>query len=317
MVGAVTLLLAAACGQASGPGSADAPTSGPATAVDSPASPTAPATSSTSAPQQPPPAEFRTRADEVAAAVRAAGLPRVTSEFVLRYDRTPDLGFDTDAQKIAWAAGRVTIGPGVPSEADGSSPMSFADGPTRTVDVIGSQQALDLALPTEPTTCAEIPDAECRLLITGAELETIPVETYDGTARVPAWSFTVEGLSHRIHAIAVPPSVLGPAPQLFHPEGLEQAPPALSGGEEVTGVDGSTLRITIGHGACDTNVRAHVVEYPDLVVVGGTHDLPPTGTMCVAMLVTTPATLTLGAPLADRAVVSAHSGTVIRPAGLS
>ena len=66
--------------------------------------------------------------------------------------------------------------------------------------------------------------------------------------------------------------------------------------------------VGIGHGACDPNLAAHVVEFDDLVVVGGTADPPPADTVCPAIYLSTPAELHLTRPLGERPVIDAVTG---------
>ncbi|WP_344216047.1 hypothetical protein [Kribbella sancticallisti] len=92
-----------------------------------------------------------------------------------------------------------------------------------------------------------------------------------------------------------PPGLADPAPGLLHAASL-------------TRIEGSTLTFSLSHGDCDRDLRAHVLEFDDLVVIGGSHDEPPAGTACTLALRRTVAVVALTAPLGDRAVVSASTG---------
>jgi hypothetical protein len=234
---------------------------------------------------------------------------------VLESSRTPELGFDTSEQKQAWAAGRVTLGPGWSRDPSGAAQIRFADGTSRPVDVIDAQAALDAALSPAPEACAGIDPAACTLTLTQGSVTTVKVTTNRGPATVPAWSFQAAGLSHPVVVVAVPTGVLQDAPVPTPPPGLPDPGPGLDGVEISPGAPASTagsrLTVTIGHGACDRALRAHVVEYADLAVVGATFAPPEPGTACTAQLRVTPVTLTLSRPLGDRPVISVTTGLAI------
>lgn len=267
-----------------------------------------PAPLPTSVVPAPAPQRFVTRAGEVAAAVRSAGLPTPPGKNVLLSGWAPGLGFDTAAQKEAWGAGKVTVPPGVPADAAGTATMHLADGSSRSVDVIGPRAALARALEVSDATCADLPAVDCSLTLTGATLTSAEVSTSAGPATVPVWSFRAEGLSHPIEVVAVAPGVLVPRTDPTSPTGLAQAGPTLDPADSLVGVDGATITIRIGHGACDGELQAHVVEFDDLIVVGGTHTPPPAGTACPAIYLSTPSALTLTKPLGDRVVIDVVTG---------
>jgi hypothetical protein len=244
----------------------------------------------------------------VARAVRAAGIPKPPEGTFLYSSRTPDLGFDTIEQKVAWGAGHVTIAPGVQLGSGGATRIDFGDGSSVSVSVLDAQPALTEAIGTTYDNCRHlpIPVSKCKLTITGASLKTADVDTSNGPATVPAWSFTAKGLSRPIVVLAVSTAVLKPLVEPAPPPGLDKLERGLLSVGRLTRVDGSTLTFILHHGMCDPDLRAHVLEFKDMVVIGGSHS--PVRGGCVDVGLSTPATVTLAEPLGDRAVISAATG---------
>jgi len=311
----VPLVLATvtACGSVPAPGTdATAPawtTPGTSTADSVPV----PDPSGTTVPSATTPAAFVARARIVADAVRAQGIPTPPSGLVLLSSWAPDLAFDTDVQKIAWGAGKVSFARGVTLPAVGSATMTLPDGSTRTVDRIGPREALDRALAEAGSDCSGFPPDECRLTVTTVAPSSVQVRTSQGQATVPAWTLTVTGLSRPISIVATAPGVLEvPRPAAPLP-GLAAPGPGFNPADTLMAVSGSSLTIRIGSGACDGDLRAHAVEFADLVVVGGTHTPAPPGTMCTEQYLSTPATVSLAKPLGNRIVVDVVSGAARFP----
>lgn len=241
--------------------------------------------------------------------MRSAGLPTPPGRNVLLSGWTPRLGFNTAAQKEAWDARKVSMGPGVAADATGTATIEFEDGGNRTVEVIGPREALARALEGSDGDCSGLPPADCSFTLTSATLTNAEVSTSAGAATVPVWSFRVEGLSYlTIEVIAVAPGILLPQPVPTSPPGLPEVGREFNLTDSLVDVHGDTITIRIGHDSCDSNLRTHVVEFQDLVVVGGTHTPPPAGTACITVQWTTPSTLTLTKPLGDRVVIDVVSG---------
>ena len=162
-------VILAACGTEPAPGTG---TTTPVTTA--PAAPTmatatdsvpTPGPMATTVPSAPAPKAFADRARAVAEAVRAKGVPRPPDVPMLLSSWAPDLAFETDEQKIAWSAGKVTFAKGVPLADVGVSSMTLPDGTKRPVDLIGPKEALARALqrtlaatvPASPRTSARSP----------------------------------------------------------------------------------------------------------------------------------------------------------------
>ncbi|WP_432881114.1 hypothetical protein ACQPYH_36690 [Kribbella sp. CA-245084] len=258
---------------------------------------------------------FLDRAQAVARAVRAAGIPKTPAGIFLYSSRTQDLGFDTTEQKVAWGAGHVTFAPGVKLGSGGTTRIHFGNGSSISASVLDPRPALTEAIGTTYDNCGHVhvPPSKCRLTITGASLTTAKVDTSSGPATVPAWSFTAKGKSRPMVVLAISEDVLKPVVQPVPPPGLAKPAPGLVGSERLTRIKGSTLTFSLSHGACDTDLRAHVVEFEDMVVIGGTRGPAPTGVACPLILLSKTMTVTLSAPLKDRAVISAATGARLIP----
>jgi hypothetical protein len=250
------------------------------------------------------------RAGVVARVVRAAGIPAPVTGIFLYSTRTPGLGFDTWQQKNSWSSGRVAFADGVQFAEGGTTRVDFADGSNETMQVLEAQQALTEAIGPPNDICERMPSCET-LTITGGFLTTTDVETSHGRATVPAWSFTVQGLSRPVVAVAAPADVLKSLQWPDPLPGLARLEQGLLRVGVLDWVDGKTLSFELSHGLYETDLRAHVVEYDDLVVIGGSHGPLLPGGADVGM--TSTAVVTLGKPLGDRAVIAADTGVRLTP----
>ena len=310
LAGVVPLvLMLAGCGEVQAPGTSGR-TSGAATATSTDSGPGTDRQPATTLPSTPAPGAFADRAEVVADTFRASGLPLSPAGLVL-LSPWADLAFETDVQKTAWAAGEVEFGPGVPDDQVGPSRMTLPDGSERPVDLIGPREAVARALDGPKGDCSGVPADQCRLTLTSATLTTTPVKTNQGQATVPAWSFTVDGMSRSIVVVATAPGPLDRATPPQPLAGLPQAPAGFSPADSLDAVSGSSITVRIGHGACDRDLTAHAVEFDDLVVVGATHTPPDPGTMCTMQYLLTPSTLQLAKPIGDRVVLDVVSGKTL------
>ncbi len=183
------------------------------------------------------------------------------------------------------------------------------------MSVLDPRPALTAAIGTTYDNCRNlpIPASKCRLTITGASLKTAEVDTSNGPATVPAWSFTVKNLSRPIVVVAVSEDVLKTPVEPIPPPGIAKLEPGLLQVQSLTQADGSTLTFVLGHGLCEPDLRAHVLEFEDLVVIGGSHGPVPAGGCFEDVGASTAAAVTLAAPLGDRAVISADTGVRLMP----
>ncbi|MET8836366.1 hypothetical protein ABZV78_20925 [Micromonospora sp. NPDC004540] len=143
------------------------------------------------------------------------------------------------------------------------------------------------------------------LTVTGVTLGSASVRTSRGEAAVSAWLFTVEGLRVPVARLAVAPSAVGTAP-----EGTAPGRPAADGllaAVDLRAVSGNRVDYRVGAGACDGQPTPLVLERDDVVVLGA-GAVRSTGP-CTEQLVWKPVSVTLRAPLGDRAVLDVLSGT--------
>ncbi|WP_410789089.1 hypothetical protein [Kribbella sp. C-35] len=206
-------------------------------------------------------------------------------------------------------AGYVAIAQGVKLGSGGTTSIDFADGPSVSVNVLDPRPALTAAIGATYDNCGHmaLPASKCKLTITGGSLKTADVDTSAGRATVPVWSFTAKGLSRPIVALAVSPTVLKPLPEPASLPGLAKPDGDLLTVGRLTRADDKTLTFNLHHGKCDPDLRAHAVEFEDMVIIGGSH--APFGGGCVAVGLSTPATITLTSPLGDKPIITADTGT--------
>lgn len=309
---AIGLVLLTGCGPAAAPGGAGG---GGGTSVpardDIGTSPALPGLGVTDLPVRPPSAEFTDRVRLVADAVRRAGVPLVPAQPLLLSSWALDEGFDTDAQKVAWGHGQITLAPAVDQAVAGAGTLRLPDGSSRPVDLVGVRPALDRALEGalgKPSDCDGIPAAQCRLVVSRAVLAEGKVRTSQGEATAPVWRLTIDGLSHTISVVAIADGVLvRPGHQEPLP-GLPDVPVGLHGADSLKRVEGATVDVGIAGGGCDEGLVAHVVELDDMVVVGGTTPPLPKDTVCTADYASRPARLHLSRPLGTRPVIDIVTG---------
>ena len=259
------------------------------------------------------PEAFDVRAQAVLAALRADGtLSRYAASLVLLSPRVVETGYPNVELKQAFGNGGFEAAPGLSGDAT-TRPVTLADGSTRSLPVLAARETLELARRGAPG-CGAVATA-CPAVVTRAELGTVEADTNHGRLKLPAWQFWAEGLTTPYQVIAVDESALGSLP----------APPTLGGGgQEGTGgllaaqppvvVRDDALVVTIGHGACDLGLGAHLLEASDAVVVGGSFS-GMSGEVCTAQLIGTPATMPLSRPLGTRPVVDVVTGTVLTTSG--
>lgn len=255
---------------------------------------------------------FDKRAAAVAAAWRSSGaIEAWRTGLVPLGEFTQVLGFDDRSDlKEAFAAGRIGVDGTLP-DTTGMGEVRFPDGSTKVVGLVGARTAY-----TAFTAAGEHPcptDARCSgVVITGATLGTTTLLTSRGEATVPAWRFSVAGLTQPIIRVAIDPEAMTvpPAPTL---EAGDGRPPTDLGVEVVAllGLSGNEIRYRVWIGACDTNARPVVHEETDIIVVGGTVTPPPAGSACTANLVAAPVSITTSKPVGDRPIVEAIFGKAV------
>ncbi|MGN9779251.1 hypothetical protein ACTMS0_26335 [Micromonospora sp. H33] len=272
--------------------------------------------------------------DERAAAVAEAWRPdpRWNSGYVPLQEPTvlvgnPGFSPDTEAAfRAGWYREQIPLPAARP--ADGT--VRFPDG-TLTVPLVGAAEAYRQLDQGDPPPCggrpkdpgtpppagsggpddpvSSAPQTACiPLTVTGVELGTVPVRTSRGEAQVPAWLFTVDELTARVARLAVAPAAVGAVPEPSVP--AAPPPDGVVGAQDLRAVDGATLTVRLGIGACDTGTTPLVLERDDVVVVGG-GVIRSTG-VCTDQLLLEPVTVRLAAPLGERPVLDVLTGTPLR-----
>lgn len=192
-------------------------------------------------------------------------------------------------------------------DATGQGDIRFADGTSLRVPLEGAQTAYSRfpkrygACPTagQPPTCQW-------LTITTARLWTAQIDTARGNATVPAWHFTVAGLTQPLIRVAVAPSAITSPPQVTLPEHarLDGVVSAL----RLISSTGDVLAFDLGIGACDKDPLGLVYETPELIVIGGSVTEPQAGTGCNSMMLSHRVEVRTKRPVGTRPVVDALSG---------
>lgn len=254
---------------------------------------------------------FRIRAEQVSETLRRYGsLKRFRTDLLLLQPVMVSGGFSTDHAKGAFLEGLVHTGSDVDGAA-GRAVLHPADGSDREVGTLGARAALELVTPMQP--CGGKSQPRCGVTVTGAVRGTLEVMTNHGEVPVPVWRFIGPQLTEPLTVVAVATQDLASAPDDGAVNPTTDA--GLLGTRSLRATGPTTLTVEINSGACDVNMWAHVWEADDVVVVGGTTSgsASSSSDSCRAVLIATPATMTLARPLAGRPVVDVISGRLLGP----
>jgi len=251
--------------------------------------------------------DFNKRAKSVAAAWRSSGaITAWRTGLVPLGELTQVSGFDDSDLKDAFAQGRIGL-QGTLEDTKASGVVTFPDGTTMPVALVGAHTAYTgLAMP-QGRPCAS--NERCAgLVVTGATLGTTTLLTNRGQATVPAWRFSVAGLSQPIVRVAIDPAAMKtpPAPT------IDSRPTNL--GVEVAqliGVSGNEIRYQLWIGACETEPRRLLHEEADIIVLGGVVTPPPPNYSCTSNLVAVNVSATTATPVGDRPLVDAITGQAV------
>lgn len=249
--------------------------------------------------------QFAARAAEVAQAWRAGG-GTDSARLIALGELTQVDGFETDDLKQAFLEGRIGVRGALP-ELGGTGVVTTSDGKTFPVRTMGATEAASVLVPDQGLRdCG--PDAKCPgMVITAATMGTTEVLTNHGLATVPAWRFTVEGMSTPIVRVAIRAQDLGAEPAVPEPG---PSPLTTTVWLDQVSADGREVTYRIQIGACDRNPRPLVQEFADIVVLAGITD--GFDGACVAMAKLLPVTVTLSQPVGARPLVDAVTGQLLR-----
>jgi hypothetical protein len=217
----------------------------------------------------------------------------------------PSGGFPSGAAKLAFINGDLVFS-GPPPTGAPAGVVTWPDGSRLKVPVLSEARVFsELTSGRQCPGCATTP-----LAVTAARPATLDVLTSRGTASVPAWAFTLKGVSAPvIQAALAPGSYLTPYTYGSSAEKLAPLGTAFVGGGFVRpSADGRTLTVGLGGSPCDTVWGGLAAEVGGVVVVGGWMHDPNPAQPCTAMLVQRLAAIRLAAPLGDRIVLDAATG---------
>ena len=194
----------------------------------------------------------------------------------------------------------------------GKGEIRFPDGASLAVPVLGAKTAYR-RLPERSGECpmAGQPPTCQWLTITAAKLSTMKLLTSRGLATVPAWVFTVEGLSQPLLRAAVGTPAMTSLPEPRAPE--QDAPKGVVSAMHLASIRGDVVAFDIGIGACDKNPRGLVREFAHLIVIGGSVTVPFAGTSCNSSLEIRRVAVRTKQPVGTRPVVDALSGRPVLP----
>ena len=185
--------------------------------------------------------------------------------------------------------------------------VSWPAGPTMKVPVMSEARTFsELTSSRECPACAATP-----LEVTAATPTTLPVATSRGIAKVPAWAFTLKGVSGPLIQAALPPGSCVTPGGTGSPSAARLAPlgKAFTGaGYAAVSADGRTLTLRLFGGVCNTTWGGLATEADGAVVIGGWTVDPNPNAPCAAVGVSLTATVRLPAPVGDRVIIDASTG---------
>ncbi|WP_055617692.1 hypothetical protein [Streptomyces phaeochromogenes] len=144
-----------------------------------------------------------------------------------------------------------------------------------------------------------------RLIVTGARLGDMAIQTSRGPATVPAWHFTIKGYDTPLKRVAVVASKL-PKPPVKPLPDLTDDLWKLAGLKTVSR-DGRTVVLRAHHGSCDDGPGVDVLESADNVVFSAWIRNPSDGP-CTKELRAKNVTVKLDRPVGDRMLLDAFTG---------
>ena len=261
-------------------------------------------------------ASFQDRAAAVAKAWQDSGISTAwATGFVPLQELTVEPAWTPNGDlKASYGNGWIRPTSPLP-DTTGQGDIRFADGTSLPVPLVGAHTAYS-RLPKRSGDCptAGQPPTCQWLTITAARLSTVEIRTTRGQAIVPAWRYTVAGLTQPLMSVAVAPSAMTSLPQIALPD--HRAPDGIVSAMNLVSSKGDVVAFTIGIGACDKDPRGLVLETPELVVIGGSVTPDDAGTSCTAQMLLQRVEVLTKQPVGTRPIVDALSGQPLltRPA---
>ena len=227
----------------------------------------------------------------------------------------PSGGFPSGETKIAFGNGNLVY-TGAPPKGAPSGVVAWPDGSSMKVSVLSEAQVFSALKNNTAGMCPSC--ATTPLAVTAAQPTTMRVPTSRGTASVPAWAFTLQGVSTPVIQAALPAGSYVTEYSFRSPK--EQLGPlgkGFVGAVEATpSADGRTLTLVLENSPCYTKWGGLVAEAGDVVVAGGWMYDPHPDAPCAASLVGRTVTVRLAKPLGDRLVLDAATGWPTSPVPL-
>lgn len=226
----------------------------------------------------------------------------------------PSGGFPSDETKEAFGNGNLVLTGPSPSGAP-AGVVTWPDGANMRVPVLSEAQVFAALKDNSGGRCPSCVTKP--LAVTAAKPTTMSIPTSRGTATVPAWSCTLQGVSTPVVRAALPPGSY--VTQYSYRAPTEQLGPLGKGFVGAVGAtaspDGRTLTLTLTGSSCapmrgrlESTWGGLVAEVGGMVVVGGWMHDPRPARACAADLIGRTVTVQLAKPLGDRVILDAATG---------
>jgi hypothetical protein len=247
-----------------------------------------------------------------------------SNSVVITGDRTGQIGdwelAVGENNKIAVMSGAIVGPAGLPTTSPPPGHVQWSDGTSKTVPLLSADAALNQIIASAGSKCSDCQPVQ----VTGATLGTASVETSHGMATVPVWEFGIAGSAVKITQVAVANqiTVTPPVWDPYHPAvgiSIDSAVGTPQSKDLTVSFVGAPLDAT---GQCGADYTAEAVESDlAIVVIVTEHPHPaapnPSGFSIGCGLVggLRTATVTLAAPLGDRAVLEVKEGLPVPVTG--
>jgi hypothetical protein len=223
----------------------------------------------------------------------------------------PSGGFPSGQDKEDVSDGDLVFTGPAPSGAP-SGVVTWPGGSTMKVPVLSEARTFsELTSSRQCPSCATTP-----LDVTAAKPTTLAVGTSRGIAKVPAWAFTLKGVSGPVVQAALAPGSYVTPGSKGSPSDVRLAAlgKAFTGaGTAAVSADGRTLTLRLFGGPCDATWGGLATEADDAVVVGGWEVDPNPNVPCAAIGISRTTTVRLSAPVGDRVIIDASTGQPVTP----
>jgi hypothetical protein len=218
----------------------------------------------------------------------------------------PSGGFPSGQDKEDFIDGDLFFTGPTPSGApDGV--VTWPGGSSMKVPVLSEARTFsELTSSRECPSCVTTP-----LDVTAAKPTTLAVATSRGIAKVPAWAFTLKGVSGPVIQAALPAGSYVTPGSKGSPSAARLAAlgKAFTGAEfAAVSADGRTLTLRLFGGPCDATWGGLETEADGAIVIGGWEVDPKPNAPCAAVGISLTTTVRLPAPVGDRVIIDASTG---------